>query len=116
MKSKINRFINVSNSIMSKKANFNRSIGATILGLVMLVPLAWMAPESYQLLKENDLIRSLKKKISSYNEQLPEDRVYLQFDKTFYEPGETVWFSAFVRNGQTIKPSLKSDIVHVELI
>ncbi|MEO8151293.1 MAG: MG2 domain-containing protein, partial [Bacteroidia bacterium] len=65
---------------------------------------------------ENDFIKSLKKNFSALNEKLPQDRVYLQFDKTFYEPGDNIWFSAYVRNAQTMKPSEQSDIVHVQFI
>ncbi|MFL5752329.1 MAG: MG2 domain-containing protein [Bacteroidia bacterium] len=86
------------------------------LGAVVL-SLAWIAPASYyQLTSENDLIRSIKQKLTGYNEQLPEDRVYVHFDKPFYQPGESIWLSAYIREGQNLKASDKSDIVHIELI
>lgn len=88
------------------------AIGATALSLT-----AWITPQRYyQALLDNEFITGLKKKLSAYNEALPEDRVYLHFDKPFYEPGDDIWFSAYVRDGQTLKPSSKSDIVHVELL
>jgi len=88
------------------------TIGATALSLT-----AWITPQSYyKAMLNNDFINGLKKKLSAYNEALPEDRVYLHFDKPFYEPGDDIWFSAYVRDGQTLKPSTKSDIVHVELL
>ena len=37
-------------------------------------------------------------------------------DRTYYKPGEAVWFSAFVRNEDDLKASDYSDIIHVELI
>lgn len=88
-----------------------------ILSVTLLALIAWIAPSNvYQLAMENDFIRSLKKKLSTYNEQKPEDRLYLQFDKPMYEPGDNIWFSAFIRDAGTMKPSGKSDIVHVEFI
>ncbi|MCE3259250.1 MAG: large extracellular alpha-helical protein, partial [Bacteroidetes bacterium] len=79
--------------------------------------LAWLTPNDYyQALIENDFIKSLKEKLTEYNQKLPEDRVYLHLDKPFYEPGDDIWISAYVRDGATLKPSSKSDIVHVELI
>ncbi len=85
---------------------------ATVIALA-----GWLYPEGhFQLAMENDLIRAMKQKLVDYNKQLPEDRVYVTLDKPLYEPGETVWLSAFVRDGQTLKPSTKSDIVYVELI
>jgi hypothetical protein len=49
------------------------------------------------------------------NKRIPADRVYLHVDKSLYKPGETVWFTAYVRNSADLKKSDQSDIVHVEL-
>lgn len=79
--------------------------------------IAWITPASYyQAVLENDFTKSLKKKLSEYYTHAPEDRVYLQLDKPFYSPGDDIWFSAYVRDGLSLKPSNKSDIVHIELI
>lgn len=64
----------------------------------------------------NEFLKGLKEKMKSFNNQNPEDRVYLHFDKPMYKPGETIWFSAFVRNGVDLKPSDKSEILYTELI
>ncbi len=50
------------------------------------------------------------------NQERPEDRVYATLDKPHYAPGETIWFSAFVRNATDLAPSQKSEIVRAELI
>ncbi len=65
---------------------------------------------------ESDFIKGLKEKFKTFYNNASEDRVYLQTDKTFYTPGETIWFTAYVRNGQTLRPSANSDIIHIELI
>jgi len=79
--------------------------------------LAWVTPSDYyQSLVENDLIRSIKEKLSAYNTHLPEERLYLQMDKPMYEPGDDIWVSAYVRDGISLKASKNSDIVHFELI
>ena len=83
----------------------------TLLVLVILTGAGGGFPATW-----NDFLRNLKEKTQAYNEQKPEDRVYLQFDKPFYKPGEDVWFSAFLRDGASMKQSQKSDILHVELI
>ncbi len=99
-----------------KKRSF-KLLSAFTLSVIALSLLAWISPANYyQLMQENDLIRSLKKKLTSYNEQMPEDKMYLQFDKPMYEPGDNIWFSAYVRDAATMKASAKSDIVHVELL
>ncbi len=88
-----------------------------LVALVILTAMAWISPMGqYTAQSENEFIKSLKIKLAVFNGQLPEERVYLQFDKPMYEPGDDIWFSAFVRDGATLKPSAKSDIVHVELI
>ncbi|MFN8287546.1 MAG: MG2 domain-containing protein [Chitinophagales bacterium] len=65
---------------------------------------------------ESEFVTSLRKKFTSFNEQAKQDRLYLQTDKTLYSPGETIWFTAYVRDEQTLKPSENSDILHVEFI
>lgn len=64
----------------------------------------------------NDMIKNIAEKFSLASKERPEDRVYLHFDKTFYKPGETIWFKAYVRNGSDLKASAQSDVLHVELI
>jgi len=55
-------------------------------------------------------------KLKNYYSLKPEDRIYAQFDKPMYSPGETIWFNIFVRNGLDFSKSDKSDIVNVEFI
>ncbi len=43
------------------------------------------------------------------------EKVYVQLDRTFYKPGEDVWFKAYLRDANTLMPSKKSGILHVEL-
>jgi hypothetical protein len=100
------------------KTDSTKKIIGFALGSIALAGLAaWINPASYFYPQsDNDFLRSLKKKTAAYTSLLPEDKVYLSFDKPFYEPGETMWFSAFVRDGQTLKSSHKSDIVHIEIL
>lgn len=65
---------------------------------------------------ENEFVQSLKEKFRKFHENAPQDRIHVQTDKSFYKPGETVWFTAHLRDAATLKPSANSDIVHVELI
>lgn len=70
--------------------------------------------------KQEELIpinsKTLSNIFKTWNDSLPEDRIYVQCDKPFYSPGETIWFSVFIRDAKTFKASGKSDIVYVELI
>lgn len=95
----------------------NRSAGLLALAIVLITTAAWFYPATaYQLAMENEFIKSAKQHLKDYNAAVPEDRVYVSMDKPFYGSGETIWLSAFVRNGSTLKASNKSEIVHIDLI
>jgi alpha-2-macroglobulin-like protein len=66
--------------------------------------------------EEVNFLETLKKKLSEYHRNFPEEKVYVQFDKPFYKPGEDIWFNVFLINSNTHKPSTISDVVYVELI
>ncbi|MDF2438356.1 MAG: large extracellular alpha-helical protein [Bacteroidota bacterium] len=101
---------------MQPKKN-SKILSLVTAGVASLALVAWISPGNYyQMMSDNELIRSLKKKLISYNEQMPEDRIYLQLDKPMYEPGDNIWFSAFIRDAASMKTSSKSDILHVELL
>ena len=100
-----------------RNIKINRIVPIAGISLAMLAMVAWITPSNYyQLAMDNEFIRSIKTKLSAYQQKLPEDRLYVQFDKPFYEPGDNIWFATFVRDGQTMKASNKSDIVHVECL
>ncbi|MCW3103761.1 MAG: large extracellular alpha-helical protein [Bacteroidetes bacterium] len=102
---------------MQHKERSFKMLGAVTLSAAALALIAWVSPVNYyQMMSDNELTRSLKKKLDAYNEQMPGDRIYLQFDKPMYEPGDNIWFSAFIRDAATMKASGKSDIVHVEFL
>ncbi len=44
------------------------------------------------------------------------EKVYLHIDRTLLEPGESVWFTAYVRNADNLQPSIMSDVVYVEVL
>lgn len=99
------------------KTNTGKLLATLTFTAIVLGLMSWIGPSTvFQQAIENDFIKGLKAKLDAFNNDMPEDRVYVQFDKPFYQPGETVWFSAYVRNATDMKPSTKSDIVHVELI
>lgn len=48
-----------------------------------------------------------------YNQQYPQEKVYLHFDKDYYAAGETMWFSAFITLGEM--PALGARNLYAEL-
>ncbi len=65
---------------------------------------------------ESGTLQFLRASFVRYSDRLPNDRVYLQLDKPFYTPGETIWFRAYVRSDDDLTPSRQSDLCHVELV
>ncbi len=89
----------------------------SVIGAIGISTLAYITPNSYyQAIIENEFIKELKDKLSLYNKTAPEDRLYVQLDKPMYEPGDDIWFAAYIRDGITLKASDKSEIVYAELI
>lgn len=98
---------------MTKKRSWARPLIGVAGALGMLLLMA-AVPYSRPLLSED--IKELLRSLSIWQQERPEDKVYVQMDRPFYEPGESIWFTAYVRDGASLKPSSVSDIVHVELI
>jgi len=48
--------------------------------------------------------------------QFVDERVHVHFDKSFYKPGEDIWFQTYVVDETGLKPTEISDFVNVELI
>lgn len=47
---------------------------------------------------------------------LPQEKVYLHFDKPYYVAGDRMWFRAYLVNADTHKPDTASCAIYVELI
>lgn len=65
---------------------------------------------------ETEWLKSLRKTFEAFQDIVRDEVLYVQTDKTLYVPGETLWFSVFVRDEKNLLPSTQSDIVHAELI
>ncbi|MEO6914559.1 MAG: hypothetical protein ABI151_02030 [Chitinophagaceae bacterium] len=49
-----------------------------------------------------------------YQNQFPQEKIYVHFDKAYYNPGETVWFKAYVMSGINLSDISKN--FYAELI
>lgn len=43
--------------------------------------------------------RRIDSMLTAYSEQYPQEKIYLQFDRGVYNPGETIWFKAYLLAG-----------------
>src|SRR5690349_911123 len=48
-----------------------------------------------------------------YADRYPQEKIHLQFDKKIYNPGETIWFKAYIFSGPD--PSVISKNFYAEL-
>lgn len=56
----------------------------------------------------------IQAKLDSFTIQQPVEKIYIQFDKEVYIPGETIWFKAYLLEGRSHMPSYLSLIAYVE--
>ena len=63
----------------------------------------------------NPTLRYIKGQIHQLTNAKQFENLYLETDKTLYKQGETIWFSAFIRNAADNK-NTASELLYVELI
>ncbi|MCF8312151.1 MAG: carboxypeptidase regulatory-like domain-containing protein [Saprospiraceae bacterium] len=66
--------------------------------------------------QDSSFYKKLATTFSLFTQATSPEKVYLQFDRLFFEPGEAIWFNAYVRDANTLKASPKSEILYVELL
>ncbi|MCB0519775.1 MAG: TonB family protein [Lewinellaceae bacterium] len=65
---------------------------------------------------DSTFFEKIAARLSLFNRHYAPEKVYLQFDRTFFEPGEAIWFNAYVRDANSLKASGKSEILYAELL
>jgi alpha-2-macroglobulin-like protein len=92
-------------------------IKGLLLGASAATVFAFILPkEFYTPVNDSEVTLNIRKKTQLFTKHVSEERVYLQFDKPMYEPGEDIWLAAYIEDGKSLRPSKVSDIVHVELL
>ena len=59
-------------------------------------------------------LSSVQNSLNTLANNFPQEKIYLQFDKPSYVPGETIWFKAYILAGAD--PSLISKTVYIDFI
>ncbi len=65
---------------------------------------------------KDEFLTFLEEKLELFNSKKPREFIYLMNDKPFYKPGESIWFSAWITEGNFLKSTKKSQKLFVELI
>ncbi len=65
-----------------------------------------------------EFLKTLRQRLGWFNQRVPNTRVFVVTDKTLYTPGESIWLTAFVREGAALAPvtSKAGEAVTVELL
>ncbi|MGV3539720.1 MAG: TonB-dependent receptor plug domain-containing protein [Rufibacter sp.] len=93
---------------MSKKAKL-------FSGLALLVSFALLGsfmPKVWQ----DAMLSKITAKLTSFENNYPQEKVYLHLDKPYYAAGEDMWFSAYLVNSSDHAPSPLSKVLYVELV
>ena len=64
---------------------------------------------------DSTVFNELKTKLEHRQKETAPEKLYLHLDRTLYQPGETAWFNAYVRNAGDLLPSAQSQILYLEL-
>jgi len=95
--------------------------------LLLLLTVFISSEQSTSILEKNQVYKSfaiaenatqktlLQANSKEKNTDLRPEKVYVQMDKTMYQPGETVWFNVFIRDALSHKTSKISQLVYVQL-
>lgn len=107
---------NIDNQTVAQKAKPNEPSLAVFQNLPGEAPLPPdLTPEINQP-QDSSFYQKLARTLSLFAQSTSPEKVYLHFDRTFFEPGEDIWFNAYVRDANSLKASPKSDILYVELL
>jgi hypothetical protein len=68
------------------------------------------------ILGDSAVFKNLAARFEQRRDEARPEKLYLHLDRTLFQPGETLWFNAYLRNAGDLKPSHASDLLYVELI
>jgi TonB-dependent SusC/RagA subfamily outer membrane receptor len=66
--------------------------------------------------KDHPVLQNIIGKFESYFKRLPQQKVYLHFDKSSYKADETVWFKAYIVDACNHKPDNSTSNLYIDLI
>ncbi len=86
--------------------------------ILLLIPVLLGLLAAFRLpgLLPSEFLPSLVEKTNAYTDKLPDEKIYLHTDKTFFKPGEDIWFRGYLVEGSSHTVQKTSHVVYVELI
>jgi hypothetical protein len=80
-----------------------------------LLPLDYESPQNKANV-DSTVSKSIIAKLKAFSNDHIIEKAYLQFDKPFYVPGDTIYFKAYVTAGERHLPSAISGVLYADLI
>ena len=65
---------------------------------------------------EDNVFSKYVERLKRFGETIPQEKVYVHMDNTSYFMGDTIWFSAYMRQTNDGSPSKVSGLLYVELL
>lgn len=85
--------------------------------LTLILPLSILLLTSfYKISNNNDIIKKIVAQLESYTFKVPQEKVYLHFDKPYYMAGETIWFKGYLLGASVHNIDSISGVLYVDLI
>ncbi|MFN0015197.1 MAG: hypothetical protein ACKVU2_11675, partial [Saprospiraceae bacterium] len=64
---------------------------------------------------DSSVFNILAARLKRRGDETRPEKLYLHLDRTLFQPGETLWFNAYLRNAGDLLPAKVSEILYVEL-
>jgi TonB-dependent SusC/RagA subfamily outer membrane receptor len=93
-----------------------KSIHKNIWCAMMLALFSSFTVSAQQEIQEDKRVQKIVSQLEKYYFDYPQEKVYLHLDKDQYKTGERIWIKAYLVNGTTHKPAVKSANLYVELL
>lgn len=94
---------------LAKQSACYHIIAGFCLWLILLVPDAATAQDTAS-------ARKMVTAAEKYLQRFPTEKIYVQTDRAYYTPGDTLWFKVYLFNGATYTPSAQSSKVYIEVL
>ena len=86
---------------------------STLAGWAQLGKSVHFAEESF---RDMGQFEAVAKRQAVFGQTIPQEKVYIHMDNTCYTIGDTIWFSAYIRQTTDDRPSCVSGVLYVELL
>jgi CarboxypepD_reg-like domain/TonB-dependent Receptor Plug Domain len=80
-----------------------------------LLPINYEPPQAADI-TDNILAENITAKLDTFSVHHITEKAYLHFDKPYYAAGDTIYFKAYLTQGENHSPSSLSGVLHVDLI